>query len=220
MKAYDRSGNFSAVANTLTLAMPVGTDRTPPAAPGDLRTSDAPQISTVNLAWDWPADDVGVTAFEIYRDGVLVAENAWDVHYPGVDTFITLRHVLAGMTHTFTVKARDASGNVSAASNVLSVALMPATDTLPPSAPTHLTGSTWPSCGFIDLNRGASIDDVDGAGWIDYEIYEDGLLRGYYRGEAFEASFGRHTFHVRGVDRSGNTSAPSNSIVLDSGLDC
>lgn len=96
----------------------------------------------------------------------------------------------AGDAHTFTVKARDEAGNVSAASNAVTVTLLPSTDTEPPSVPTNLTSGTRPNCAFID------------------------------RGEVFETSFGRHTFHIRAVDRSGNMGPPSNEITLDSGLSC
>jgi hypothetical protein len=102
----------------------------------------------------------------------------------------------------------------------VTVTLLPSTDTEPPSAPANLTGSTHPNCAFIDFNWGHSTDNVDPWWELDYSIFEDGLFRGYYRGKVHETSFGRHTFHIRAVDRSGNMSAPSNSITLDSGLSC
>ena len=86
-----------------------------------------------------------------------------------------------------------------------------------PAAPTNLTGSTWPSCGFLDFNWS---HPGDPSGELEYEIYEDGLFRGVYRWEAFEGSFGRHWYFIKAVDPSGNPSAPSNVIVLDSGLGC
>lgn len=161
-----------------------------------------------------------MAAFEIYMDGELVGENLFDVHYLGIDTWFTVRLLEPGTTHTFTVRARDASGNVSEASNPVTVTLLPSTDTEPPSAPTNLTGGTWPNCAFIDFNWGHSADNVDVWWDLDYAIFEDGLLRGYYRGEVFETSFGRHTFYLRAVDRSGDMGPPSNEITLDSGLSC
>lgn len=161
-------------------------------------------------------DDVGTTAFEVYMDGGLVGEVLWDVHYLGVDTWFTVRHIPPGTTHSFTVKARDEAGNVSEASNSITVTLLPSNDTVAPATPFNLTGSTWPGCGFLDFAWNQPAD----LGQLEYEIYEDGLLRGVFRWEAFEASFGRHTYCIRAVDPSGNTSAPSNVIVIDSGLGC
>jgi hypothetical protein len=159
-------------------------------------------------------------AYEIYMDNILAGESLYDVHYPGVATFFTVRLIQPGTTHTFTVKARDEAGNVSAASNSITVTLPSSTDTTPPTAPVLLSGSTAAGCGFVDFNWSPSIDDVDPWTEIEYEIYEDGLFRGVWRSEVFEASFGRHRFYLRGVDRSGNQSAPSNEIVLDSPLQC
>jgi chitodextrinase len=219
LRAYDASGNLSAPAAVM-LTMPLGTDTLPPAAP-TLQLGGGPaQISRVELGWSWPADNVGVRAFEIYMDGELVAETLFDPHYGGVDTFYTVRQIPPGTTHTFTVKARDEAGNVSGASNPVTVTLLPSSDTEPPSAPTNLTGSTHPNCAFIDFGWGHSTDNVDPWWELDYAIFEDGLFRGYYRGEVHETSFGRHTFHIRAVDRSGNMGPPSNSITLDSGLSC
>jgi chitinase len=197
--------------------MPAGTDSIAPGAPRNLRRTGPAEISKVALAWDWPAD-VDLRAFEIHMDGALVGEVLWDVHYGGVESWFTVRHLSPGTTHTFLVKARDAAGNVSASSNAIVVSLLPSTDTTPPTPPTNFWGSTWPNCGFLDILWNGSTDNEPGE--IEYEVYEDGIFRGVYRWEAFEASFGRHRYHIKAVDRSGNTSQPSNEIILDSGLSC
>jgi chitodextrinase len=217
VKAYDTSGNFSPLSEVFFLTTPAGTDTTPPAAPADLQQLGPTQISSVWLGWHWAADDVGVMAYEVYADGGLVGETLVDVHYNTLDTFFTVRHLPPGSTHTFTVKARDESGNVSEASNPLTVTLLPSSDTEAPAAPFNLTGSTAPGCGFLDFTWN---HPGDPSGQLEYEVYEDGLFRGVWRWEAFEASFGRHTYYLKAVDPSGNTSGPSNVIVLDSGLGC
>jgi chitodextrinase len=221
VRAYDAGGNFSP-AVPLLLTTPAGTDTIPPAAPANLRpggfSGPGNGISSVAVAWNGSADNVGTVAYEILLDGVLVGQTVWDVHYPGLDTWFIVRQIPPGTTHTITVRARDEAGNVSAPSNPLTVTMLPSTDTTPPTAPVILAGSTWPGCGFIDLTFGGATDN-DPVG-IEYEIYEDGIFRGIWREEAFEASFGRHEFYIRAVDRAGNRSAPSNVIVLDSGLDC
>ncbi|MDQ0604886.1 cellulose 1,4-beta-cellobiosidase [Streptomyces canus] len=78
-------------------------DTTAPSAPTGLRAT-AKTASSVSLAWSAATDDVGVTGYEVYRNGTRVGSPA------------------AGTTYTdTTVRARDAAGNVSAASAALSV---------------------------------------------------------------------------------------------------
>ena len=221
VRAYDAGGNLSD-AQPIQVMTPAGTDTVAPAAPANLHVvpNSGNGISSVGLMWNGAADNVGTTAYEVYMDDTLVAEVLMDVQYSSLDNFITVRHVQPGTTHTFTVKARDEACNVSPASNPATVAFNPSTDVTPPSAPTLVSGDTSPGCGFVDFIFNGSTDDTTSPSQIEYEIYEDGVFRGVWNTTVFEASFGRHTYYLRAVDRAGNRSAPSNSIVLDSGFDC
>ena len=218
VRAYDSSGNFSAPSEALVLTMPAGTDTTPPAAPPSLTQTFTAGPSSVPLGWGWPADDVGVVAFEILMDGELVAENLLDVHYGGVNTWLTIRRVQPGTTHTFTVRARDEAGNVSAPSNPVTVAFAPSSDTIAPTAPTITWASNQANCAFVDFMWQGATDNVGGP--LEYEVYEDGYSIGVWRDEVHEASFGRHTYTLRAIDAAGNASPPSNGMVLDNGLSC
>ena len=221
VRAYDTGGNLSA-AQPLQLTTPASTDTVPPAAPANLHvmTGWGNGISSVGFMWNGAADNVSTTAYEVHMDGSQVAEILLDVQYSSLDNFITVRHVPPGTTHTFTVKARDEAGNVSPDSNPVTVAFNPSTDVTPPSAPTLISGDTSPGCGFVDFIFNGSTDDTTAPSQIEYEVYEDGVFRGVWNGSVFEASFGRHTYYLRAVDAAGNRSAPSNTIVLDSGFDC
>lgn len=222
VRAYDAGGNFSVDGAPLTLTTPPGTDVVPPAAPTQLKvmTNWGNGISSVGLGWNGSADNVGTMAYEIHMDDTLVGETLFDVQYQTLDMFFTARHIAPGTTHVFTVKARDEAGNVSPASNAVTVSFNPSSDTTPPSAPVLHSGSTAPGCAFLDFDWSGSTDDVDAPGEIEYEVFEDDLFLGVWRGEVMQGSFGRHRYHMRGVDRAGNRSAPSNEIVLDSGLRC
>ncbi|MFJ8583112.1 glycoside hydrolase family 6 protein [Streptomyces sp. NPDC093595] len=93
---------------------PPPTDTTAPTAPAGL-TSTARTSSTVSLSWAASTDDVGVTGYDVYRGGTRV--NA----APVTGTAYTDTGLAASTAYSYTVRARDAAGNVSAPSAALSV---------------------------------------------------------------------------------------------------
>lgn len=86
-------------ANTLAPVWPVGASVT---------TSDITQTS-VTLTWPAPTDDIGVTGYHVYQNGVLVA----DLDGSPAPTTHTITGLQAGTTYTFTVEAHDNNGNES-----------------------------------------------------------------------------------------------------------
>ncbi|WP_329082623.1 cellulase family glycosylhydrolase [Streptosporangium sp. NBC_01469] len=84
-----------------------GDDTTAPSVPGNLRSTGT-TANSVSLAWNAATDNVGVTGYEVYRGGTLVATASGTTH---TDTGLT-----ASTSYTYTVRARDAAGNRSAAS--------------------------------------------------------------------------------------------------------
>ncbi|MEU9173431.1 carbohydrate binding domain-containing protein [Streptomyces sp. NPDC048420] len=89
-----------------------GSDTQAPSAPGSLRSAGKTS-SSVSLAWNASSDNVGVTAYDIYSGANQVLSVS--------GTSATVSGLAASTSYTFTVKARDAAGNVSAASNSVSV---------------------------------------------------------------------------------------------------
>ncbi|KPI14677.1 Chitinase [Actinobacteria bacterium OK074] len=90
-----------------------GSDTQAPTAPANL-TSTGKTSSTVSLSWSASSDNVGVTAYDIYSGGTnrLLSVSG---------TSATVSGLAASTPYTFTVKARDAAGNSSAASNAVTV---------------------------------------------------------------------------------------------------
>lgn len=112
VKAHDAAGNTSSNSNTLsvTTSAPV-VDTEAPTAPTGLHVMGTPTSTSVNLMWSASTDNVGVTGYRVYRGSTLVATVSGS----------TLEYNVTGLTpstsYTFTVKAIDAAGNVSADSN-------------------------------------------------------------------------------------------------------
>ena len=216
IKAVDAAGNESALSSPVTGS--TAPDVTAPTTPGNLRVT-ATTPSSVSLAWDRSTDRWSLT-YEVVMDGAVVGRT-------GEQTF-RLRHLTPGTTHAFAVRARDSSGNASADSNAVTVALQASSDTTPPSTPTDLTATQPPDdfCGTNMLQWGASTDNVDPSSAIEYEIYLHGSLWMVTApGVAWAAPYtfaGTNTWTVVAVDRSGNSSAASNEATItvqhDTGL--
>ncbi|MFG1809571.1 glycosyl hydrolase [Streptomyces sp. NPDC049040] len=114
-----------------------GADTTAPTAPTGL--TGAPTASGVALSWTASTDDTAVTGYDVYRDGAKVGS--------ATGTSYTDTGLVAGTAYSYSVKARDAAGNISAASAALTV-----TTTAPSGGKTctatYSTTTSWGS-GFI-----------------------------------------------------------------------
>ena len=86
-------------------------DVTPPTAP-TLAASGTTSTST-NLSWSGATDAVGVTGYDVYQGASLIGSTA--------STTYTVTSLTPSTTYSFSVKAKDAAGNVSPSSNTVSV---------------------------------------------------------------------------------------------------
>jgi acid phosphatase type 7 len=88
-------------------------DTEPPTSPTNLSAS-APASTRVELSWTAATDDVAVTAHQIFRGGALIATT-------GAGTTFTDDTVAPSTSYDYHVRARDAAGNLSPASNTATV---------------------------------------------------------------------------------------------------
>jgi hypothetical protein len=88
------------------------TDSTAPSTPTSLH-STATTSSSVSLAWNASTDNIGVTGYDVLVGGIVAISTS--------GTSGTVGGLTGSTTYSFTVKAHDAAGNVSAASNAVSV---------------------------------------------------------------------------------------------------
>lgn len=114
------------------------------------------------------------------------------------------------------MKAVDAAGNISAASNAVSVKTLDSNDKTPPTAPAGLT--VVPAITTAILAWNPSTDNVGVAG---YNVYANGKLLGVSTAAAYTASglSGNTTyiFTVKAFDDAGNESAASNAVTATTG---
>ncbi|MET7612667.1 carbohydrate binding domain-containing protein [Streptomyces seoulensis] len=87
-------------------------DTQAPSTPSGL-TSTGKTANSVSLKWNAATDNVGVTAYDIYSGSNQVLSVS--------GTTATVSGLSPSTAYTFTVKARDAAGNTSGASNAVSV---------------------------------------------------------------------------------------------------
>jgi hypothetical protein len=211
--AVDRALNTSGNSNTVTATtLP---DLTPPTAP--VLTVPNVSPSQVWLSWTESTDDVWYfsVGYTVYVNGVPVTGLNWINHRDA-----SLRHLTPSTTYTFKVSARDGGGNVTD-SNTVSVTTLPSSDTVPPSAPRNLRIDIDQGCAEVWLAWDQSTDDVDAQSALEYEVYVNGVLSplavdtGVGRSFVYGTNHGVNSFVVKAVDRSGNTSAASNTVTAE-----
>jgi chitodextrinase len=91
-----------------------GGDTEAPTAPANLRSTGQTPTS-VSLTWDAAGDNVGVTGYDVHVGATKLSL--------GTETSVTVDGLSANTIHSFTVVARDAAGNVSGASDSISVTI-------------------------------------------------------------------------------------------------
>ena len=105
VRAFDAAGNLSDPSNTATATV---ADTVKPTTPSGLTATGS--AGQVVLNWTGSTDNVGVTGYRIYRNGTQVGSV--------LGNLTTFTHTgLAAGSYSYTVRAVDAAGNLSDASN-------------------------------------------------------------------------------------------------------
>jgi hypothetical protein len=101
--AHSASGSATSIVQAQTV------DTQAPTAPSSLTASA--RKTQISLSWKAATDNVGVTGYEVWRNGAKIASTATTAY----------SETLSAGTYTYSVIAYDAAGNRSAASNSVSV---------------------------------------------------------------------------------------------------
>ncbi len=138
-------------------------DTQAPTVPTNLSSSNI-TTNSFTLSWTASTDNVGVTGYDVYQNGVKI--NPSNI----TTTSYNVTGLTPATTYSYYVRAKDAAGNTSANSNSLNVTTnLP--DLIPPTAPTNLLSSIITQTSFI-LKWTASTDNVGVTG---YDVYRDGV---------------------------------------------
>ncbi len=185
--------------NTPDLAGPPPGDTIAPSVPQNLRATGT-TVASISLAWDASTDNVGVTAYDVYRGGVLVGSPA--------GTSFTDTGLNADTAYVYTVRARDAAANASAVSAAVTARTQPG-NTQPPPTPTGLrvidTTPTTVTLGW---------DPVTGV--AGYSVYRGGVLVANTTATTYTDTgltpSTTYSYTLRARDAAGNVSAPTSPL--------
>jgi chitodextrinase len=196
----------SGVVRTATVSLEVtsGMELTPPSVPANpVWSADG---MTVTLSWQPSTDDVAVVGYDLYYGSFFLGTFA--------DPQLSLIGFKAGTQYVFTVKARDAAGNVSASSSPMTVLLSAPKDTTAPTAPTNLAATSVSSI-RVSLSWTASKDDV---GVVVYQVSVNGKISGTVTSpSATLTSLTPSTSYsvtVTALDAAGNVSQASTALTV------
>ncbi|WP_223256109.1 agmatine deiminase family protein [Flavobacterium laiguense] len=200
---YANGGMVHCVTQQQPMAGVVVGDTQAPTAPTNLAAAGTTATAT-NLAWTAATDNIGVTAYDVYQGATLKA------------TVTTTSYSVTGLTastaYSFTVKAKDAAGNVSGASNAVSVTTTAATDTQAPTAPTNLAASGTTATA-TNLAWTAATDNI---GVTAYDVYQGTTLKATVTTTSYSVTgltaSTAYSFTVKAKDAAGNISGASNIV--------
>jgi endonuclease I/chitodextrinase len=137
------------------------TDIEAPTTPSNVSLSNI-DLNSIDISWTASTDNIGVTGYNIYVDGVLEAQTT--------NTNVTISDLNTNTTYSFTVLAKDLINNMSP----LSAAVNGTTDedTQAPTTPGNVLVSNETDSSF-KVSWSASTDNAAVSG---YEVFVDGNL--------------------------------------------
>jgi glucose/arabinose dehydrogenase len=190
------------------------TDKTPPTTPTKNHVT-ATTATSVSLAWNKSTDNVGVTEYDVFKQGQQMTKVA------GTKLTATVTGLTPGTQYVFTIVARDAAGNSSQDSNEATATTQPSNDKTPPSVPGNLH-STAQTSSTVSLGWNASTDNAGGIGLAGYDVFQSGVSGAVSTTDAgtrtttvgnLDANT-TYKFTVRARDLAGNESGASNTVTV------
>ncbi len=166
--------------------------------------------SQINLSWTASTDNVGVTGYQVYRDGVAVGTTTGTTYQD--------KNLAAGSTHTYTVQAYDAAGNQSV-------------NSAPASATTQVPDTTAPTVTVTAPTDGATVSGTaslaatasDDTAVANVTFTVDGVQQGNPDtsspyGVSLDTTTlvnGTHTIRATATDTAGNSAYSQVTVTVD-----
>lgn len=206
VKAKDSAGALSAASTALSVK--TATDTAAPTVPTGLAASSIAAAS-FTLKWTASTDNAGVSSYLIFKNAVQVGTST--------TTSFNVVGLSPSASYSMTVKAKDSTGNTSAASAALSVTTI--ADTSAPTVPTGLASSSLAATSFT-LKWTASTDNV---GVSSYLVFKNGVQIGTSATASFNVTgltpSTAYSMTVKAKDSAGNTSAASAALSVTTTAD-
>ncbi|MFF8598367.1 fibronectin type III domain-containing protein [Streptomyces sp. NPDC015232] len=202
---------LAALLTACTGAAATPEDTRAPAAPTGV-TATAGSATTVHVMWSPATDDRAVTGYAVYRQGRKLKD------LPAETLMTDVTGLAPATAHTFTVRARDAAGNVSPDSAAVT-ATTPAAGTEDRTAPTRPTALRLTPAG-PDAAVLAWRPARDDTRVTAYDVYQSGSRVHTVPGTATETRVTglrpatAYLFTVRARDAAENSSPDSNAVPL------
>ena len=205
---YNRQNNrnpFIDHPEYVALIWSTTSDTQVPTSPTNLAASN---IATTSLTLTWTAssDNVGVTGYEVYMNGILKTTVA--------TTTASITGLTENTNYAFYVKAKDLAENSSGNSATINATTLQFFDIIPPTSPSSITNSAKTTTS-LTINWSNSSDNI---GVTLYEVYFDGVLKTSVTTTTatINGLTGLTTYpiYIKAKDAAGNSSISSNTVSL------
>ncbi len=180
-------------------------DNEPPSKPTSLQDTNV-SSTQVNIEWNASTDNVGVTEYNIYRNGSKIGSS-------GLPSYSD-NSLMPNTTYSYSVSAFDAATNESELSDTIQVTTPESSpdDNEPPSKPTFLQEINVSST-QVNIEWNASTDNVGVAG---YKIYRNGSEIGSSGSPSYSDNIlmpnTTYSYSVSALDVAANESDLSDAI--------
>ena len=207
VRAFDAAGNQSEASNEVFARTSVSVDDEAPTIPLNLKVENV-TTDTVSLSWDASTDNIGVVGYRVYRDKQLVQEVQGEQF---TDTGLT-----EDAEYTYEVRAFDAAGNQSEASNRINVRTKEIVDHKPPTTPMNVR-ATVVTENKVTLLWEASSDE---SGVKSYQVYRNSILVGSLPGDTLSytdtnlSEKTKYYYTITACDNAGNVSVATKALLI------
>jgi len=189
-------------ARAVSMAAGGGTIDTTPPSVGFVYPSNGMDVSGVLTVQISASDNTGVAAVDLSVDGISIGSTAISPYAFQWDS-----RLVANGSHSFSARATDLRGNVSAASITVNVKNV-VVDTTPPS----ITISSPTNGSKVSVNVPVYVNASDNTNVVRVELYADGILVSASTSAPFTTKWntrkvatGAHNLQCRAYDAAGNS---------------